>query len=212
MRAKSKLSVVFAVAAVALVVAALVAPDVLAYCLTGVRWPDDNQPAPVYYNPSGKVTTGQCISAAQMDSAVTGGVTGWKALSYAGTTTKTANKRDGVNVVGWAKLGGQTLGITNYLRYDRYRTVPCGGNLFANLYEADVRITTSYRWTSGGGGCPCAAGSAIYLNSVSSHEFGHVIGLCHVNNANALMYASVAVCDNKSKTSDETAGENALCY
>jgi hypothetical protein len=198
--------------AVAVALVALAANYVRAYCLTGVRWPDGARPAPVWYNPSGKVATGQCISSSQMDSAVQSGITAWKALRYAGTTTAIANKRDGKSVVGWAKLGGSTLGITNYISYDRYRTVPCGGNLFANLYEADVRLTTAYRWTSGGGQCPCAAGSAIYLNSVAAHENGHVAGLCHVNDPKALMYPSTGVCENKGKTSDETAGENALCY
>src|SRR5262245_14807025 len=178
-----------------------------AYCLIGVRWPSNTS---VQYNPSGKVVTGQCISASQMDSAVTGGIAPWAPLSYGGTTSKAANKRDGTNVVGWANLGGQTLGVTNLLKYDRQRTVPCGGNLFANLYEADVRITTAYRWTSGGGQCPCAAGSAFYLNAVSAHEFGHVTGLCHTNQPSALMYPSFGVCENKSKTSDENAGENAI--
>lgn len=192
-----------------LAVAALLAPSAFSYCLTGVRLPSQ---APVYYNPGGKVTSGQCISASQMDSAVTGGIGPWKAIGYAGTTTKTANKRDGQNTVGWAKLGGGTLGITNYLSNDRFRTVECKGNLFANLYEADVRITTTYRWTSGGGQCPCAAGSAFYLNGVSEHEFGHVIGLCHVNQPSSLMYPSFGVCENKSKGSDETSGESALCY
>jgi hypothetical protein len=183
-----------------------------AYCLTGVRWPDNARPANVYYNPSGKVTSGQCISSSQMDSAVTGGITPWKAITYAGTTSAKANRRDGRNTVGWANLGGQTLGITNYLDNDNFRTVACGGNRFANLYEADVRHTTAYRWTSSGGQCPCAAGSAFYLNGVSAHEFGHVIGLCHVNQPSSLMYPSFGVCENKSKGSDETAGENALCY
>lgn len=195
-----------------LVVLALAVTLARAYCLTGVRWPDGVRPAPVYYNPAGKVTSGQCISSSQMDSAVTGGIGVWRAIEYAGTTTRTPNKKDGMSVIGWAKLGGSTLGITNYLRYDRYRTIPCGGNLFANLYEADVRLTTSYRWTSGSGQCPCSAGSAIYLNSVSAHENGHVIGLCHVSDPKALMYPSTGVCENKGKTSDETAGENALCY
>ena len=77
---------------------------------------------------------------------------------------------------------------------------------------ADVRLTTQYRWTSGNGGCPCAAGSAIYLNAVSAHEHGHVIGLCHVNQPSSLMYPSFGVCENKSKGSDESAGERALCY
>lgn len=190
-------------------VAALMVPAAVAYCLTGVRLPSA---ADVYYNAKGKVTSGQCISSSQMDSAVTGGITPWKAIRYAGTTTKTANKRDGQNTVGWAKLGGGTLGVTNYLSYDRFKTASCGNNTFSNLYEADVRITTTYRWTSGGGQCPCAAGSAFYLDGVSEHEFGHVIGLCHVNQASSLMYPSFDVCEDKSKGSDETAGENALCY
>ncbi|HEX6850396.1 MAG TPA: matrixin family metalloprotease [Candidatus Polarisedimenticolaceae bacterium] len=194
---------------VALALGALVATDAAAYCLTGVRWPAS---AGVYYNPAGKITSGQCISASQMDSAVTGGITPWRALTYAGTTGAAPNKRDGRNVVGWAKLGGGTLGITNYLSNDRTRTVACKGNLFANLYEADVRITTSYRWTAGGGGCPCAAGSAFYVDGVSEHEFGHVVGLCHVNQPSSLMYPSFGVCENKNKGSDETAGESALCY
>ena len=182
--------------------------DLSAYCLIGVRWPASGD---IYYNPSGKVTTGQCVSASQMDSAVTGGVGAWRALSYRGTTSATANKRDGRNTVGWSNLGGQTLGVTNLLSYDRNRTVPCGGNLFANLYEADVRITTAYRWFSGGS-CPCAAGSAYHLGGVSEHEFGHVAGLCHVNDPKALMYPSFGACETKSSTSDENAGENALCY
>ena len=194
-----------------LVAAVLVAtvPQVAAYCLTGVRWPATGQ---VFYNPSGKITSGQCISASQMDSAVTSGISPWRAISYSGTTSKAANKRDGTNVVGWAKLGGQTLGITNYLSYDRFRTAECNGDLFSNLHEADVRLTTNYRWTSGGGQCPCAAGSAFYLNGVSEHEFGHVIGLCHTNQPSSLMYPSFGVCENKSSGGDENAGESALCY
>ena len=194
--------------AILAVVLAAATPGVFAYCLTGVRWP--STPVDVYYNPSGKVTSGQCISASQMDSAVTSGITAWTQLRNAGTTTRQANKRDGQNTVGWAKLGGQTLGVTNYLDNDRFRTVECGSNLFANLYEADVRHTTTYRWTSGGGQCPCAAGSAFYLNAVSAHEFGHVIGLCHTNSPSSLMYPSFGVCENKNKSSDETAGASAI--
>lgn len=205
MRTTTKLLVLATIAAGVV----LTAGDALAYCLTGVRWPAQ---ADVFYNPSGKITSGQCISASQMDSAVTSGITPWSAIRYAGTTSKAGNKRDGQNTVAWAKLGGGTLGITNYLKYDRYRTVPCGSNLFANLYEADVRITTTYRWTSGGGSCPCAAGAAFYLNAVSEHEFGHVIGLCHVNQPSSLMYPSFGTCENKSKGADENAGENATCW
>ena len=203
-------ALVYAVLSLAVLVLAI--PEVSAYCLTGVRWPDSARPAPVYHNASGKVISGQCISSSQMDSAVQGGVTAWKALRYGGTTSKTANKKDGQNTVGWAKLGGQTLAITNYLNNDRYRTVLCKGNYFANLYEADVRISTSWRWTSNQGQCPCAAGAAIYLDTVVMHEHGHVSGLCHVSNPSSLMSPSVAACEYKNKGSDETSGENALCY
>jgi hypothetical protein len=195
--------------ACAVTVLVLAAGPADAYCLTGVRWPGSTS---VFYNASGKVTTGQCISSAQLDSAAIGGITPWQVLSYGGTTTKTANKRDGQNTLGWANLGGQTLGITNYLKNDRFRTVQCGNNLFANLFEADVRLANAFRWTSGGGGCPCAAGSAFYVNAVSEHEFGHVIGLCHTNQPSSLMYPSFGVCENKSKGADENAGENAICY
>lgn len=181
-----------------------------AYCLTGVKWPNLN--GDVRYNDSGKVTSGQCISSSQMDSAVTGtAISAWKPLAYIGTTSARPNRRDGTNAVGWAKLGGGTLGITNYLSYGN-PILTCGGNSFYTLIEADVRITTTYRWTSGGGQCPCAAGSAFYLNAVAQHEFGHVTGLCHTNTPSGLMYPSFGVCENKSKGSDDTAGENALCY
>ena len=208
---RSTIKTAFAVVAAAAVLA-LATPYAAAYCLTGVRWPDNNNPADVYYNSNGKITSGQCISSSQLDSAVIGGITPWSAIRYAGTTSAKANRRDGQNTVGWARLGGGTLGVTNYLSYSNSANASCGGNSFRDLFEADVRITTTYRWTSGGGGCPCAAGSAFYLNAVSAHEFGHVIGLCHTNQPSSLMYPSFGTCENKNKGSDENAGENALCY
>ena len=186
---------------------ALATPYAAAYCLTGVRW---TSVANVYYNAGGKVTSGQCITSAQLDSAVTGGISPWSAIHYAGTTNAKANRRDGQNTVGWARLGGGTLGVTNYLNYGGSSV--CGPNTFTQLFEADVRITTVYRWTSNNGQCPCAAGSAYYVNAVATHEFGHVIGLCHVNQPSSLMYPSFGVCENKNKGSDETAGENATCW
>jgi len=192
------------------VLAATLATPVSAYCLWGIKWntpPDAN----MYYNPANKVTSGQCISGSQMDSSVTGGIGKWKALTYAGTTTKKANRRDGQNTVGWANLGGGTLGITNLLSYGN-PTLTCGGNSFYSAFELDVRLSRTYRWTNGSGACPCAAGSAFYLNSVAEHEYGHVIGLCHSSAPSALMYATSNVCENKTLTSDDTQGENALCY
>jgi hypothetical protein len=190
--------------------AVVAAAPASAYCLWGIKWntpPDAN----MYYNSSGKVTSGQCISSSQMDSVVTGGVGKWRALTYAGTTTAKANRRDGRNTIGWANLGGGTLGITNLLRYGN-PILTCGSNSFYSAIELDVRLATAYRWTATGTACPCPAGSAFFLNSVAEHEYGHVTGLCHSSQSSALMYATFGACQNKSIGSDDNAGQNALCY
>lgn len=204
----SKITIVLALAGS--ILGPLASSDALAYCLTGVKWPTPPD-ATVYYNSSGKVTSGQCISSSQMDTAVTSTIGSWRALTHGGSTSAKPNRRDGQNVVGWANLGGGTLGITNYLSYGN-PILSCGGNSFYTLFEADVRLAKAYRWTSTQGSCPCAAGSAFYLNAVAQHEYGHVIGLCHVSSPSALMYASFGVCENKSIGSDENSGQNALCY
>jgi hypothetical protein len=197
------------IACLALAVLALAAPSVSAYCLTGVKWGSQGQ---IFYNGSGKVTSGQCISASALDSAASGGIGAWGTMiRNAGSTGNRPNRRDGQSVLGWAKLGGGTLGITNYLSYGS-PILSCGGNGFQSLFEADVRLATSYRWTSGNGACPCAAGSAFYVDDVSAHEFGHVIGLCHSNQPAALMYPSFGVCENKGIGSDDNAGKANLCY
>jgi len=195
--------------------AALLPPSALAYCLNGLRWfPGSLASENVYYNSSGKVTSGQCISSPAMDAQVTNAIGVWDVLKYNGTTTKKANAKDDQNTVGWANLGGTTLGITNYLKKDRFLTKfdTCGGGPWAELYEADVRLSKTFRWTDGVVACPCAAGSAYSLGSVSEHEFGHVIGLCHENDFDTLMNSSIGACLNDRKGSDESAGENALCY
>jgi hypothetical protein len=85
MNRTTKRSVV-ALGILAVLLTALV-PRVSAYCLTGVRWPDDNQPAPVRYNASGKITSGQCISSSQMDE---GDLRHhpWRLTGYAGTNPR----------------------------------------------------------------------------------------------------------------------------
>src|SRR5678816_2622366 len=127
------------VASIAVVLAGATLPA-SAYCLTGIRWPSNTT---VSYNPSGKVTGSvQCGGdASAMDSAVRGGDS-WSRMSIpSGTTSAKPNRQDGQNTVGWARLGGGTLGVTNYLNTDRFYNWQCGSNRFANAYEVDVRIT-----------------------------------------------------------------------
>lgn len=201
---------IFGLTAVLLVLA-VATPEARAYCLWGYKW--RTTPVSMYYNASGKITSGQCISSAQLDSAITGKITAWRALRYAGTTTRSGNVRDGFNVIGWRNLGATgTLGVTYRLNNSSSRTQSCGANSFFEFFETDVLFNTVYRWTSRAGTCPCTAGSGYYLDTVADHEFGHVIGLCHSSVTSALMYPSVGACQSKGHSSDDNAGQNALCY
>jgi hypothetical protein len=82
-----------------------------------------------------------------------------------------AQKNDRLNDVGWAPLANGTLGVT-------WST--------SGTDEADMAINTRYSWTTG---CTAVAGS-FDLESVILHENGHVAGLGHSTDINAVMYPS----------------------
>jgi len=89
-----------------------------------------------------------------------------------------AQKNDQNNDVGWARLANGTLGVT-------WST--------SGTDEADMAINTRYTWVTG---CSDAPG-AFDLQSVYLHENGHVAGLGHSTDTNAVMYPSyqAARCD-----------------
>lgn len=92
-------------------------------------------------------------------------------LNYGGTTSATY-ARDNVNTVGkknWGQNG--TLACAYY-----WYTTSNG-----HFVEADIMINYSYAWNH-----TCASAS-FDLRSVVLHEFGHVLGLDHVNNSNHVM-------------------------
>ena len=82
-----------------------------------------------------------------------------------------AQKNDRFNDVGWARLQNGTLGVT-------WST--------SGIDEADMAINTRYTWTTG---CTAQPG-AFDLESVILHENGHVAGLGHSTDINAVMYPS----------------------
>ena len=89
-----------------------------------------------------------------------------------------AQRNDRFNDVGWARLSNGTLGVT-------WST--------SRIDEADMAINTRYAWSLG-----CTQqGSAYDLQSVLLHENGHVAGLGHSTDRNAVMYPSyqTARCD-----------------
>lgn len=148
-----------------------------------------------------------CLTSSQQDSQISSGINAWSIASKGGTTTKSGAKRDGQNVISWGKLGGTTLGVTNYISTDTNQSQVCSGNLIYRFTEVDVRFNNAFRWQTSSG---CSNG--YDLAGVSTHEFGHAVGLGHTNVNGATMYPSVAACDFSisSLANDDKAGYNAI--
>jgi hypothetical protein len=148
------------------------------YTFTGLYW--DVLPVVQNYNPAGQATSGG-------QSALSATYGPWSSVSGSnyriqggGTTSRCpslvkecagAQRNDGFNDVGWARLSNGTLGVT-------WST--------SGQDEADMAINTRYAWTTG-----CTQqGSAYDLQSVYLHENGHVAGLGHSTDPSAVMYPS----------------------
>ena len=143
---------------------------------TGLVW--DNASATQRYNPSGQPVSGQSALVATQS---TWNNAGSRFRFVNGGTTSTCpslvpgcaggQQFDGQNGVGWAALEDGTLGVTVYN---------------PSIDEADMGINTRYPWNLG-----CQELSTSYdLQTVLLHENGHVVGLDHSNDTNAIMYPS----------------------
>jgi hypothetical protein len=152
-------------------------PQSNGYTFTGLHW---SGPVTQNYNPAGQANAGA-------RTALTNTHPTWSSVSgstyrigFGGTTTRCpsivrecpgAQRNDGFNDVGWARLSNGTLGVT------WSTTSPA---------EADMAINTRYTWTTG-----CTQqGSAFDLQTVFLHENGHVAGLGHSSDPSAVMYPS----------------------
>jgi hypothetical protein len=153
-------------------------PESDAFTVTGLVW--DALPVMQNYNPAGQPTAGA-------STALTNTHATWNAVSpspYAmrsgGTTSRCPSLVkecrgpqvfDGFNDVGWTRLSGSTLGVTWYS---------------TTIDEADMAINTRFPWSTG---CTQVAGR-YDLQTVYLHENGHVAGLGHSSDTNAVMYPS----------------------
>ncbi len=147
------------------------------YSFTGLHW---EAPVTQNYNPAGQRVNGQ--------SALTATHSPWSTVSgstfrISGNQTTTrcpslvrecpgAQRNDRLNDVGWARLQNGTLGVT--------------WSTAGSTDEADMAINTRYNWSLG---CTAVSGS-FDLQSVFLHENGHVAGLGHSTDRNAVMYPS----------------------
>ena len=154
------------------------APQAARYTFTGLRW--DVLPVRQSYNGAGS-------RAAAAQTALTNTYPDWSSVSGSrfritsgGTTSRCpslvqecpgAQRNDGFNDVGWARLANGTLGVT-------WST--------SGRDEADMAINTRYTWSTG---CVNRAGQ-IDLETVLLHENGHVAGLGHSTDVTAVMYPS----------------------
>ncbi len=94
---------------------------------------------------------------------------------------------DRFNDVGWAQLGGSTLGVTWYM------TSP--------PYETDMALNINFSWVVSSGGYD--------KETVFLHENGHVVGLGHSADSTAVMYYRYGGVQ-QTLTSDDIAGASAL--
>jgi hypothetical protein len=168
-------------------VLALSASLASAYSLVGRKWFSSSD-ASFRFNHSNAAPC--CLGASGLASAIESGVNAWGILSKGGSTNLSGAKRDGVNVVSWGKLGGTTLGVTNFVATDSSQTQVCNGTLVYRFVEVDVRFNNAFNWQSSSS---CSNG--FDLQGVSVHEFGHAAGLGHSSVRAATMYPSVAPCD-----------------
>ena len=153
-------------------------PASAGYTLEGLKW--DVLPVVQNYNPSGQAFLGAQDSLTNTY-ATWNSVSGSNYRIAVGKPTtrcpslvagcKGRQRYDGFNDVGWSQLSGGTLGVTWYS---------------TTIDEADMAINTRYAWSSG---CSPVAGR-YDLQTVFLHENGHVAGLGHSSDRNAVMYPS----------------------
>lgn len=181
-----------------------VASSAFAYSLNGRKWFSSGE-AQFYLNNSNGPAC--CLTASQQSSQITSGINPWGIAGYGGSTSASGARRDGVNAISWGKLGGTTLGVTNYISTNTSQSQVCSGNLIYRFEEVDVRFNNAVRWQTSSG---CSGG--YDLAGVSVHEFGHAVGLGHSNVSGATMYPSVAACDFSisSLANDDKAGYSAI--
>ncbi|HEX5715875.1 MAG TPA: matrixin family metalloprotease [Thermoanaerobaculia bacterium] len=174
------------------------------YSLNGRKWFTSADARFFLNNSNGPAC---CLTASQQSSQILSGISPWGIASHGGSTTRSGAKRDGQNVISWGKLGGNTLGVTNYIGTDSSQTQVCNGNLIARFTEVDVRFNNAFAWQTSS---TCTTG--FDLAGVSTHEFGHAVGLGHSNVNGATMFPSVARCDFSvaSLANDDRAGYSSI--
>jgi len=91
--------------------------------------------------------------------------TSYQVFNYKGTTTRTAGRRDGYNVVSWGFYYSPNVIAVTSIWYSGSRIV-----------ETDCRMNTVFKWSLKG-----EAGK-MDVQNIMTHEFGHWCGLADLYN------------------------------
>jgi len=101
-------------------------------------------------------------------------------------------RNDGTTLVRFKNQGVFTLGVTTFWIFNE--TQSCGGNTFFETSDADVDLNRKVNWVTPDTES-CSSKNGFSLRSTALHELGHVVGLEHTNEPNALMFAFGDPCD-----------------
>jgi len=171
---------------------------------TYAKWA--NPSATVYVNPANGdgLSDSAVISALQaaMDDWNTQGASPFR-FSYGGQVRDTTTQNDGRNVVLFRnESNGGTIAFT-YSWWDSSN----------RLLDSDMIIyDPGYTFFAYDGTCNPNIGYGVYLHDITTHEFGHMLGLSHSNVPTATMYAGYAGCSTtqRSLDADDIAGIQSL--
>jgi hypothetical protein len=204
------------IAALAAFVMVVVSTGAFGYALLSParRWFNADTPRQVNVDNRGVAS----VTGGDPDNGVTASVNAVKAWNGSGVTVTASSSSsvayaqgDGVSDIIFGDplhiCTGSCLAATLTGYYTTSTTGTCGGLTVAKITDADVSFNLSYNYTTPAQG---SCSSEIYLDSVVTHEVGHVIGLAHSGTSSALMYPSVSYCNDKVIASDDTNGRNAL--
>jgi outer membrane protein assembly factor BamB len=142
------------------------------YAFLGARWYRDSIPAPYFINENGTGDTNGEFDAVQAAVNTWNNVgCNWADFSYQGTTSATPGARDGLNIIGWLPDDQSPCpGV-----------VACAPFWSSNgrMLEADIVFDENKTYSIGG----------VYdIQAITTHEFGHNLGLNHSENSGAVMF------------------------
>jgi hypothetical protein len=169
---------------------------------TYAKWA--NATATFYVNPANAdVSTTAAAAAVQY------GMNVWNTQSgtsfryqYGGVVSDTATAYDNRNVLIFRSASNGSAIGTTYSWWDSNK----------NLLDSDIIMWSgNFNFFTGSSGCGILP-NAAYIEDVTTHEFGHALGLNHSSSSDATMYPSYSYCSQAFRTlaSDDINGAKAL--